>query len=365
MEDLDPSRIQPLLLLGAGASKEFGVPVMDSFLGELQDEIEKTVAGGFAVRRSMAVAEAVDLEEVMYLLETLASMEREDPAAVPFLKTVQTKYRKNLRGLPGISAVKKQANRTLERLREHIFETCVKYDRNAARAVYEPLLESLYSLCQPERIYIATTNYDRIIEDMWERGEDGPHEGDPVLDLQTGFHRPSYGTPQLDTDRGYTQLGEDEDCAIHLVKLHGSIGWRQYDPGTVEDTRAREYAEGDTVLAYPVRLDKSNTPPFADLFDEFDKALVDSNFIMIVGSSLRDVGIVKRLAEALRAGEKVAVVIDPEPETVRNKLPSSVRKYVIPREEYFGPNDFSPSSEDDWRDLISSVRDRWVEAKSD
>lgn len=368
IEYTQPNEVQPLLLLGAGASQPFGIPTMNAFLEDSWRDIDdETIAGCLAVRRSLDVTTSavVDLEEVMYLLEDLASMEREDALAAPFLERYQHKYSSVRSALPGFTELRRQAQDVREDLRREIYDTCTDYDRDAARQQYEPLFGSLYSFCGQERIYVATTNYDRIIEDLWQGSAEGPHVGDPVLALQTGFHDPTYGNPELDVDRGYPKLADQEDCAIHLIKLHGSLGWREYEVGRVQDTAALEYAAGNTVLAYPIRSDKSDTPPFDDLFEEFDRALADSNFIMIIGNSLRDEAIVSRLTEALRPGEKIAVVIDPNPSSVRNQLPSGVRKYVIPKEEHFGPEGLSPSSEQEWGELVQRTKEQWAETKSD
>ena len=83
----------PLLILGAGASKTFGVPTMPEFISDSDWRTmdQRTTAAALAVRRSLELSKLVDLEEVMYLLEKLATMEREDPIAAPFLKNFTTK----------------------------------------------------------------------------------------------------------------------------------------------------------------------------------------------------------------------------------------------------------------------------------
>lgn len=287
-------------------------------------------------------------------------MERESPLAVPFLEHVQA-HVQPLQSLPEFDEIRAEARDARETLRLTIFQTCEAYDRSLAGQVYPALLRSLYSLCKASRIYIATTNYDRVLERLWQDPTLELHTGSPALELQDGFHQPEYGNRILDVDRGYPDPGETSDSVVHLIKLHGSIAWREYETGRVVDTGAIEYAGENAVLAYPVHADKSHERPFSDLFRAFDKALAASNFILLIGISLRDVGIVERLAEALRPGKKMAVIVDREPEPVRNQFPSEVRKYVVPMTREFGREDFAPQSADEWERFISEAREAWAQ----
>src|SRR6266516_768806 len=51
----------------------------------------RMIAAALAVRRSLELHELVDFEEVMFLLEELAAMRREDAIAAPFLPRFTTK----------------------------------------------------------------------------------------------------------------------------------------------------------------------------------------------------------------------------------------------------------------------------------
>lgn len=345
--------VRPLLLLGAGASTPFGIPTMESFLKDSWKKIdEESIAGSIACRRSLDLFEKIDLEEVMFVLEALSELDREEPLAALFLDKVKAKI--HHLALPSPDQIRGQADVARRELRGIIYDKCSSYDAEAASQTYGRLLTSLHAFSRSERIYVATTNYDRIIESLWEGRSDGLHTQSPSLELQTGFFRPTYGNPILDIERGYPEAGSQADGVVHLIKIHGSLGWREYQPGRVEDTGAREFAE-DAVLAYPVRTDKSRELPFSELFKAFDSALAEANLAVIIGISLRDEAIVERLAEALRPGNMLAVVLDPEPEEVRNKLPSGVRKYVLPKNGYFGPGEIELSSEDEWSALLGQA----------
>lgn len=331
------SRVMPMIVLGAGASKAFGVPTMPEFLEDVWREMDgRSTAAAIAVRRSLEVTpDVVDLEEVMYLLDALAGMGREDALAAVFLPRFTAKD-SQLQRLFDFEQIRVGASREREEMRRLIYTKCTAYDRSRAWEVYSRVFRSLYSFSGAPRIYVATTNYDRIIEHLWEERADGLHTQSPAFDLQTGFDRPAYGNPVLDPRRGYGEPRVGTDAAVHLIKLHGSLGWRKYEEGRVEETRAREYPGDFAVLAYPIRQDKSKEPPFSKLYEAFDDALVSADFIVIIGLSLRDEAIVGRLADSLRGGGKRAVIIDPFPEKVRNRLPQEVRRYVRTLKACFG-----------------------------
>ena len=138
------------------------------------------------------------------------------------------------------------------------------------------------------------------------------------------------------------------------MKVHGSLGWREYEPGRVEETRAREYPGQAAVLAYPLREDKSSHRIFSQLYAAFDRGLAESDFIILIGMSLRDDAIVARLTEALREGRKRVVIVDPEAEKVRSKLPTEVRKYLVTMPGRFG-DEIQLGSEDEWDKALKTA----------
>src|SRR6266568_55846 len=82
-----------LFLLGAGASRAFGVPTMPEFLPEARwRKLDEGVAGALAVRRSLELYNVVDLEEVLFLIERLAQMERDASDAAVFLPRLHAKW---------------------------------------------------------------------------------------------------------------------------------------------------------------------------------------------------------------------------------------------------------------------------------
>ncbi len=344
-----PRRCAPLLLLGAGASKAFGVPTMPEFLTE-QDWRQmdaRNTAGALAVRRSLELTKLVDLEELMYLLEKLASMERGDAIAAPFLGAFTTKNSAIARVFE-FDRIRGDAIEEREILRRLIYEKCNGFDRQSAWDVYSRLLSSLRAFSGGRTIWVATTNYDRIVEGLWANPTQGFQSFSPRFELQTGFYPQPYANPILDASRGYPEAGEDADCVVRLVKIHGSLGWREYEPGRVEETRAREYPGQAAVLAYPLREDKSSHRIFSQLYAAFDRGLTESNFIVLVGISLRDEAVVGRLTEALREGRKRALVVDPAAEEVKSKLPPEVRKYVGTLPGLLG-QDIRLESEAEWQ----------------
>ncbi len=303
--------------------------------------------------RHLELSKLVDLEEVMYLLEKLATMEREDPIAAPFLRQFTTKDSLIARVFD-FDGIRQNATEERERLRRLIYDKCNAFDRNSAWEIYSKLLSSLCSFSGSQVIWIVTTNYDLIIEEQWANPAQGFQKFSPRLELQTGFYRQPYANEILDSGRGYPEVGTDTDAVVRLVKVHGSLGWREYEPGRVEETRAREYPGQAAVLAYPLREDKSSHRIFSQLYAAFDRGLAESDFIILIGMSLRDDAIVARLTEALREGRKRVVIVDPEAEKVRSKLPTEVRKYLVTMPGRFG-DEIQLGSEDEWDKALKTA----------
>lgn len=70
-----------------------------------------------------------------------------------------------------------------------------------------------------------------------------------------------------------------------------------------------------------------------------------ANSVFIIGSSMRDRAIANGISDALQAGKKTAVIVDPKAETIRTKLSQKARGRAHPLEGRFidewGGNDRS------------------------
>jgi len=363
-------KVKPLILLGAGASKPFGIPTMPEFLdaGNDPEYSEKWrdllngrgLPAGVAVRRSLHFIrqeyeeDFVDLEEVMFLLDQFAEMNKRDPLASFFLDDVKKETHIKVRD--DFNSIKQQAKNIREELRNIICRECSEFNQEKVKKIYSKFFPSLLKCIDSNTIYIATTNYDRIIEYPWEHGINDVDK----IKLKDGFRGNRVRT--LDTNT-YANTDEVSKSVVELIKLHGSVGWRrrQNNNGVevVDNPAAPEYQGNQNILAYPVRSDKSDEPPFNKLFSVFDDALENANLMIIIGLSLRDDAIKRRVNKFLMKKEhpgleNQAIIIDPDPEPVLNELDENIKDRVEVIEKEF-ISEISPTKVCDWEALFDRI----------
>ncbi len=138
-----------------------------------------------------------------------------------------------------------------------------------------------------ERLHVATTNYDRLIE--YGCDEHGIH----VIDRFTGTITPVFRSSRLDLDLHYNPpgiRGEPRylEGVIKLNKLHGSIDWRHQDgrvrrvPLAYGATNTND-PPGSALIIYPNTVKDVETShyPYADLFRDFATAICRPNSALV------------------------------------------------------------------------------------
>lgn len=138
-----------------------------------------------------------------------------------------------------------------------------------------------------ERLHLATTNYDRLIE--YGCDEHGIH----IIDRFTGTITPIFRSSRLDLDLHYNPpgiRGEPRylEGVIKFTKLHGSIDWRHHDqrvrrvPLAYGATNTKD-APGAALIIYPntVKDVETSQYPYADLFRDFATAVCRPNSALV------------------------------------------------------------------------------------
>jgi hypothetical protein len=129
--------------------------------------------------------------------------------------------------------------------REHVRKECTlkhDYDDDINR-IYREFFDKIPDESKEDRLYVYTTNYDRVLETYWEDKE--------INDLFVNRG----GLQQLDLDRLI------DGTNIKLVKLHGSIDWFKLDDGRIvrsHDKRVKiagRVVDGEIML-YPSTFSK-------------------------------------------------------------------------------------------------------------
>lgn len=289
------------LLLGAGASKDAGVPLADEFV----DIIEAHLTGlprpsnDAAVAEFCAVRAALEgcfgakpgLEQIFECIDdALDGRFDPHPTGSPF-----------------------RASRALERIHYEIKRViqrqCVVH--NPARVAWiVPLLSRLRAFAPYP---IVSLNYDNVIEFGCSRG--GLRLKERVL-----------GEP---TDR----------CDIELVKLHGSVTWAPAGRSSLTRTRqpssaiVRRFGEIrspilETPLVYPSRRKMPIYNPFIRNALRFQELLADRRYTtcIVVGYRFPDAHVRSWLAEAMKARPELRIcLVSPHPEIEGEALDNLTR----------------------------------------
>jgi hypothetical protein len=263
------------LLLGAGASRDGGVPTAQEFVGEIRKHLSKLPSQ----HREVLLAE-FDLV-VAKLTETL----KEPPGLEPFFEalddTLDAHYLGREQSTSGI-----RASRAIERIhyetKRVIQEQCDV--RDPERASYlDPLMDVLR---WRKGFSIASLNYDSLIE---------------LGCARSGLH---FFEPEIEGNRGKGN--------IRLIKVHGSVTWLP-TPGAKAIARSANYASSimrqfselrsavlETPLIYPSRRKMPIHAPFMRNSLELQHLLATRKFCIAVGYSFPDLHIRSLLETAIK-----------------------------------------------------------------
>ena len=332
---------QPMMLLGAGASVEAGIPAT---VGMTQQLVERIGRGDYRSQISKALnyvcaalvahdaarginpSGALDVERVFSAIELLA--ERGDLEVSAFVASwdaaVDAWDRRSRTGFFESNLAKailtkdgRGAQREIEALissmtgigtggtYKYLASEMIKELRTLLAGHRKNLgyVAPLVRLARDTKpLTIATLNYDLSIEQA------GHDEG---IAVETGIDA------WIADRRWPRQLGD----GVRLLKLHGSIDWC-WDQGTSEEGQMPMYevVRSDSpeserrapVLVFGQRGKLQAEGPFLSLLAEFEAALAESDRLTVVGYSFRDAhvnDIVRRWTRADKA--RTIVLVDP------------------------------------------------------
>jgi SIR2-like domain len=336
---------RPLVLLGAGASVEAGVPATFDMTEKLVAAIEERfsrshianalnfVCGALIAydsARGKSVYTGLDVERVFAAIELLA--ERNELEVTPFVASwhpaVDTWDRPNVASFFDQNlarALGEKSGQSPQRLIENLIESRTGVGRGwnyrylakemivELREILTPPYDSLgyltplLNMAQAgDGLTIATLNYDRTIESACkEKG----------ISVDTGIGH------WINNQKWSWSTG-----AVRLMKLHGSIDWHWERPEsevgempmrTVKQSFDEPMSEDDQpVLVFGLRNKLSPDGPFLSLLREFEDKLADCQHLIIVGYSFRDEHINEIVRRWTREDEtRFITLIDPTPPT--------------------------------------------------
>ena len=173
-----------------------------------------------------------------------------------------------------------------------------------SRAPHRPLIQVLDKLHpRGEALSIFTTNYDPILEQVFEEWGTAPLPSGNTPRVCTGFtnRRPGQWQPGL-----FSSRPAPDQRLIHLVKLHGSATWKMGPTGPVETGWGRPTPQ-DCLLYFGYKS-VPETEPYITLHAQLKRALLKSEAMVVVGFRFGDPYIRELFDFALQANPMLRVV---------------------------------------------------------
>jgi len=337
-------------LLGAGASKECGGPLIGTIPLELERELLSVgITGGarprirtwirsfyIAIRRvnGESVGAPSTREEILQRRDSVSG--EAQPFQVNFEALLSLLHRWHsalpqrggrirLEGTPDvdlradiIDECTRQATSALARLCQLPASGAPESGFNAYKDLLRKVLTRPLNL---KRANIFTLNYDTLVEQAADA------EGIVLIDGFVGTVRRAFRPESYDHDLyfpGETTEGRVHrlDRVLHLYKLHGSVTWTAEDPTLDNPYGIRAYGEelprGKLVLIYPTpaKWGESLGMPYAELLRRFAANVVrPQSVLFVIGYGFGDEHIRAIVRQALAIPSFTLVIVDPNPQS--------------------------------------------------
>lgn len=302
-------RDELVLLFGAGASVEAGVPHSKGMIERLEkliaaesewiafrplyDYVKSAVLFADGMR-GQADTTAYNIERLVETLDELSK--RDEHPLFPFVGAWHPK----LSEVAGVDfkVVSEFRSAIVKRLRDD----WIPLDQVEMSNYYGGVLRLQRGYQHPLRVF--SLNYDLCVEEQCRRnGGNGP---------QRGFEGRSWNWRQLaEVDN---EIGAEDDL-VCLYKLHGSIDWF-FDRSAGGRLAYRDNVSSipldDSALIFGTSYKLQYTDPFLFLAYEFRRWTLEARMVLVVGYGFADAHINEILRQALDGdATKVLVVVSP------------------------------------------------------
>lgn len=279
-----------ILLLGAGASQEAGIPITSEMIEKIESELDsnwkeyqglynflkdqvKKVSGG-----NLNVEDLVNtLDELLLLLKKQHPLSPFQLSWIEFIENVGYT----------VDVIEKFKDSIIESLRKWIV-----IDNYVSASYYRDIASFQRELSSPLRVF--TLNYDLCIESICDRvNEDGVTV---EMNIERGFGRERYVNEPWHWSR--FKIGEGEpDPDIYLYKLHGSIDWERDENDKIIHRAPARVLNHEVIFG--TRQKVKAYDPYLFFIYEFREHCINSKVIVVSGYGFCDDHINKILKQAL------------------------------------------------------------------
>jgi hypothetical protein len=299
--------VRAAVFLGAGASHFANFPGVDSFFGHAWprrggklDELCSQLARRISIlegNNQNSQWPAFNAEKLFGWLEILDDAQR--------IQTVDDGARQVLLSDGrGLQLPADELMSDLKREIGRVYGTKAN-PQTLATAPHNDLLKLLDAVVpHSEPLYVFTTNYDGLLENLFQWWDNGNSPMFKQTRTCTGFSSDQPGQWQPELLREQTDPGVR---LIRLVKLHGSITWKTDVDGRIVDTRWAKPTDDDILLYFGYKS-VPEQEPFLTLHNLLKSVLLQYEFLIAIGFRFADPYIHELFDVALRANRNLRLI---------------------------------------------------------
>ncbi len=281
-----------IFLLGAGCSFDATVPVSDGMIIKLEELLQKDNQDVYKlylyIKHTMEygnklfdIDQDFNIESLMVVLHCLENYKKNQ--FYPFI----IGYSNDLREYAGKDF---EHIKNLIKIIEEELPNWVTLDSYTTADYYENFEKFQKEITYPIRIF--SLNYDLCLEE------------NVKCKVETGFAQDK----AWDGNR-FSQSEDDEETAIYLYKLHGSIDWHRRDDGTLIKS-SKQKIKSDIIFGTSMKLQAID--PYLFYLYEFRRYALSSRIIVAIGYSFNDNHINDLIRQALNNNHlRKLIVVEP------------------------------------------------------
>lgn len=279
-----------ILLLGAGASQEAGIPITSEMIDKIEAELEsnwkeyKGLYDFLKIQVKKVSDSTLNVEDLVNTLDELLLLLKKQHPLSPF-QLSWIEFIENV-GYT-IDVIEKFKRSIIESLRKWI-----AIDDNVSASYYKKISEFQRKLSSPLRVF--SLNYDLCVESICDRVQEN---GNTIeLTIERGFGREKDVTESWHWSR--FKIGDEEpDPDIYLYKLHGSIDWERDENDKIIHRSVARITNHEVIFG--TRQKVKAYDPYLFFIYEFREHCINSKIIVISGYGFWDDHINKILKQAL------------------------------------------------------------------
>ncbi len=316
---MTPESSPVIFLLGAGASKDGGLPLVDELTQSFEQDLRTNPdeqythlldAYEWLVSRLQDHPRVLSNEiklDVELVLAALLEIDRRKYSILSAFIT-KTGWRKETHEFA------LDLRELYRRLRRHIRSKCEVMGRD-----FDYLRPLMHLLPQQSILDIFTVNYDASIEYVCHTQSINCVDGFSVYWDPGEFHRVTSGV-RLHKLHGSVHWYETSDLPRRLVKIPASDQFISQRVAFFADASPAE------LLVYPELSKAQHVEPYATLLSRFREALAASETLVSIGYSFRDAYLKETIIEALENNPRLRlVVVSPDATDVLSHSDQAIR----------------------------------------